>query len=526
MKKALALVLAVMMVAAMGVSAFAMNIIDLTEEITSAAGTYIKIADADIWTAPTDTTDNTATYYTNGMGGVVYFAMIFKPGTYKNVKVESNGIVSAEVLDYDPAKHSADDEVWKSLSDDITFSVTDSKSGNAVSYDKVTTVVNEVTYDEENDEYTVVKEGTPVVSFTKSGSELEGITYNAEKTEQTVVTVETVNSSTDYIEVKAAAKALNTEGKTSRYAANCNQSVYIIKVKIANNFGVDYAIGSFQAKATGASDGKSYAGVKNNVVADVAIASKDTVEYYAQNFKANAKGEIFPINEETNKADFGYWGYYEDKVSTNKAFVISTTSFRAIAGKGITIANSAKNPTVLVEIDKVATNQSGVNFLNESDEAYKTVDGKKVFDNYYLTFYGTQTIASDFTVTWKLGCTYGELLEKFGLNTNESEKVTFHLNIDGKDSKLVVDYGKVNLYDEVEIEIERKAGSTLGKYILSAEEVKAPSNGGSNSGSGSSSGKPGSQNPNTGAPDVIGVVSAAAIVSFAATAALALKKRK
>ena len=91
MKKALALVLAVMMVAAMGVSAFAMNIIDLTEEITSAAGTYIKIADADIWTAPTDTTDNTATYYTNGMGGVVYFAMIFKPGTYKNVKVESNG---------------------------------------------------------------------------------------------------------------------------------------------------------------------------------------------------------------------------------------------------------------------------------------------------------------------------------------------------------------------------------------------------------------------------------------------------
>ena len=44
MKKALALVLAVMMVAAMGVSAFAMNIIDLTEEITSAAGTYIKIA--------------------------------------------------------------------------------------------------------------------------------------------------------------------------------------------------------------------------------------------------------------------------------------------------------------------------------------------------------------------------------------------------------------------------------------------------------------------------------------------------
>lgn len=524
MKKALALVLAVMMVAAMGVSAFAMNIIDLTEEITGAAGTYVKISDADIWTA-TDTTDKTATYYTNGVGGVVYFAMIFKPGTYKDVKVESDGIVSTEVLDYDPAKHSADDEVWKSISEDITFSVIDSKSGNAVAYDKVTTVVNEVTYNEETDEYTVIKEGTPVISYTKSGSAVAGTTYNADKTEQTVVSVETVNSHTDYIEVKAAAKALNIEGKTSRYTASCNQSVYIIKVKIADNFGVDYAIGSFRAKATGASDGKAYAGIKNNVVADVAIASKDTVEYYSQNFAAGAKGEIFPINEETNKSDFGYWGYYEDKVSINKAFVISTTSFRAIAGQGITIGNNAKNPTVLVEIDKVSTNQGGVNFLNESDEAYKTVDGKKVFDNYYLTFYGTQAIASDFTITWKLGCTYGELLEKFGLNTNESEKVTFHLNIDGKDTTLVVDYSKVNLYDDVELEIERKAGSTLGKYILSSAKVTSTPNGGSSS-NGSAGSNGGSQNPETGAENIVGVVSAVAVISFAAAAAIALKRKK
>ena len=49
---------------------------------------------------------------------------------------------------------------------------------------------------------------------------------------------------------------------------------------------------------------------------------------------------------------------------------------------------------------------------------------------------------------------------------------------------------------------------------------------GGTTGSGSSSGKPGSQNPNTGAPDVIGVVSAAAVVSLAAAAAVALKKRK
>ena len=527
MKKALALVLCVLMICAMGVSAFAeIPVIDLSEEINSASGTYIKISDADIWTA-TSTTEEGATYYTNGIGGTVYFAMIFKPNTYKNIKVDTAGIVSAEVLNYDPAVYSADDEVWKSISDEITFSVNDSKSGSVIAYDKITTVVNKGTYDEETETFTVTEEGKPAVSYAMGGTTEEGTSYNADKTEQTVVTVETVKASTDYTEVKAVAKMLNNEGKTSKYVAECNQDVHIIKVKIANNFGVDYAIGSFTAKATGVADGKAYTGIKNNVVADVAIASKDTVEYYSENFKAGAKGEIFPINEPTSKSDFGYWDYYGNKVSTDKAFVISTTSFRSIAGKGLTLANSAVNPSVIVEIDEVATTQSGVNFLNESDEEYKKVDGKPVFDYYYLTFYGTQPIASDFTVTWKPGCTYGELLSKFGLSLEESEQVKFHLYIDSKDTELVIDYSKVNLYDEVELEIERKAGSTLGKYILSAEKVNT-GNGGSGSGSGSNggSGSSSEKNPSTGAADMIGVASAMAVVSLAAAAAVSLKKRK
>ena len=145
MKKALALVLCVLMICAMGVSAFAeIPVIDLSEEINSASGTYIKISDADIWTA-TSTTEEGATYYTNGIGGTVYFAMIFKPNTYKNIKVDTTGIVSAEALNYDPAVYSADDEVWKSISDEITFSVKDSKSGSVIAYDKITTVVNKGT---------------------------------------------------------------------------------------------------------------------------------------------------------------------------------------------------------------------------------------------------------------------------------------------------------------------------------------------------------------------------------------------
>ena len=101
----------------------------------------------------------------------------------------------------------------------------------------------------------------------------------------------------------------------------------------------------------------------------------------------------------------------------------------------------------------------------------------------------------------------------------------------GKDSKILVDYSKVNLYDEVELEIKREGGENLGKYILSAKKVTVE-NGGSNSGntgSGSGSGSnggSGENNPNTGAEDFIGVAAAAAIVSAFAGAAAVLKKRK
>ncbi|MBQ6802547.1 MAG: hypothetical protein IJP05_05685, partial [Oscillospiraceae bacterium] len=374
MKKALALMLALMMTAAMGVTSFAdIPVIDLTEEIGSASGTYIKISNSDIWTAPPSSTGDSATYYTNGVGGVVYFAMIFKPNTYKNIKVESTGIVSAEVLDYDPSVYSADDEVWKSISEDINFSINDTKSGSVIGYDKVTTVVNKGTYDEETGVFTVTEEGKPSVSYAMGGSVTAETTYNEDKTQQTVVTVETINFSTDYIEVRAAAKALNDAGKTTRYEAVCNQDVHIVKVKIANNFGVNYAKGTFQAKATGAADGKAYAGIKNDVIADVAIASKDTVEYYAEHYKNNAKGEIFPINETTEKSDFGYWDFYEDRMSSGKAFVISTTAFRAIAGEGLTLANGSSDPSVIVEIDEVSASQTGVNFLNDSGAKYKKV---------------------------------------------------------------------------------------------------------------------------------------------------------
>ena len=81
------------------------------------------------------------------------------------------------------------------------------------------------------------------------------------------------------------------------------------------------------------------------------------------------------------------------------------------------------------------------------------------------------------------------------MNTDESEKLTFHLNIDGKDNKIEIDYSKVHLYEEVEIEIERKAGSTLGRYILSGSKVNVNGNTGSGNGNGNGSNSGNESNP-------------------------------
>ncbi len=206
-------------------------------------------------------------------------------------------------------------------------------------------------------------------------------------------------------------------------------------------------------------------------------------------------------------------------MASNQAFVLSPTAFRAIEGQGLTLGNSAENPDVIVDIPHISKIQTGVNFLNDSGAKYKQENGKQVLDNLYLTFYGSQLVTTDFTVTWKLGMTYGELLNKFRLDTDDSEVVKLYLNIDGKNTVISIDYGKVDLDEEVELKINRKGGSTLGKYVLSAGKTVTGGNTGSNGGVNES-------NPNTGAEDMIGAAAAMAVVSGIAMAAVTLKKRK
>ena len=70
---------------------------------------------------------------------------------------------------------------------------------------------------------------------------------------------------------------------------------------------------------------------------------------------------------------------------------------------------------------------------------------------------------------------------------------------------------KDDIDEDIVLEINRKAGSTLGEYEIVLEAPAAPE-------------APAEENPNTGAESVIGVVAAMAVVSVAAAAAVSLKK--
>ncbi|MGN0541317.1 MAG: hypothetical protein ACI4IZ_06775, partial [Acutalibacteraceae bacterium] len=205
--------------------------------------------------------------------------------------------------------------------------------------------------------------------------------------------------------------------------------------------------------------------------------------------------------------------YSEDALRTYAdASVISTTAFRALreAKDGIKVESS----NLLVTIPEIGAGQKGVNFagypvqfLNAKGKTAAKGEAVEVV----FGFYGNQTVASDFTVEIDLGKDAYELREMFGEKVEEEDIITYYIVEDGKVAgQFTVDYMKDDIDEDIVLEINRKAGSTLGEYELVLEAPSAPSKG--------------EENPNTGAESVIGVVAAMAVVSVAAAAAVSLKK--
>ena len=459
MKKIVALVLALMMVLSLGVSALALTKIDLDQvEVTEDGTKLIKFVDT------VEFIGADKVLYTNGPhGGVAYF--VLKTTGLKDVKATySNDAVKAEIIDYDPEKMEyVDGADWAVVR----------KDGKAI------------------DEYLAA---STTLDWSKCVESGKG----------------------NYDWCKYVAKTLNKEFKTTQFVVKTTSEIKVLKLTVAANYSASFTEGSVKVSALRVADKKTvYTEMK--FVNDITIFAYEYVKSAAENDYALELFDEGYSDYETYLA-----GYKTpDTAQRLGSRVISTTAFRAIEGKDITV-NVYPTPkendervakSADVTIYNVAAGQKGVNFeyyekeVKEATSTALAVDGEN--RKVEFGFYGDQVVKSKFTVNFDLDWTYFELRECFGKKVEEQDIVTYYILKDGKVLKEVkVDYMTVDYNDTVKLSIDGE-NTTLGQYAIA---VKVPAE------------NKGEENPNTGAESVMGVVAAVAVVSVAAAAAVSLKK--
>ena len=459
MKKIVALVLALMMVLSLGVSALALTEIKLDQvEVTEDGTKLIKFVDT------VEFIGAGKVLYTNGPhGGVAYF--VLKTTGLKDVKATySNDAVKAEIIDYDPEKMEfVDGADWAVVR----------KDGKAI------------------DEYLAA---STTLDWSKCVESGKG----------------------NYDWCKYVAKTLNKYFKTTQFVVKTTSEIKVLKLTVAANYSASFTEGSVKVSALRVADKKTvYTEMK--FVNDITIFAYEYVKSAAENDYALELFDEGYSDYETYLA-----GYKTpDTAQRRGSRVISTTAFRAIEGKDITV-NVYPTPkendervakSADVTIYNVAAGQKGVNFeyyekeVKEATSTALAVDGEN--RKVEFGFYGDQVVKSKFTVNFDLDWTYFELREFFGKKVEEQDIVTYYILKDGKVLKEVkVDYMTVDYNDTVKLSIDGE-NTTLGQYAIA---VKVPAE------------NKGEENPNTGAESVMGVVAAVAVVSVAAAAAVSLKK--
>ena len=455
MKKIVALVLALMMVLSLGVSALALTKIDLDQvEVTEDGAKLIKFVDT------VEFVGSGKVLYTDGPhGGVAYF--VLNTTGLKDVKATySNDAVKAEIIDYDPEK---------------------------------------MEYVEGADWAVVRKDGKAIDEYLEASTTLDWSKC-----------VESGKGNYDWC--KYVAKTLNKEFKTTQFVVKCTSKVKVLKLTVAANYSASFTEGNVKVSALRVADKKTvYTEMK--FINDVTIFAYEYVKSAAENDYALELFDEGYSDYETYLA-----GYKTpDTAMRYGSRVISTTAFRAIEGKDITVKLYPMDEEVAssadVTIYDVAAGQKGVNFeyyeqtVVEAKTTALAVDGEN--RKVEFGFYGDQIVKSKFTVNFDLDWTYFELREFFGKKVEEQDIVTYYILKDGKVLKEVkVDYMTVDYNDTVKLSIDGE-NTTLGQYAIA---VKVPAE------------NKGEENPNTGAESVMGVVAAVAVVSVAAAAAVSLKK--
>lgn len=455
MKKIVALVLALMMVLSLGVSALALTEIKLDQvEVTEDGTKLIKFVDT------VEFIGSGKVLYTNGPhGGVAYF--VLKTTGLKDVKATySNDAVKAEIIDYDPEKMEfVDGADWAVVR----------KDGKAI------------------DEYLAA---STTLDWSKCVESGKG----------------------NYDWCKYVAKTLNKEFKTTQFVVKTTSEIKVLKLTVAANYSASFTEGNVKVSALRVADKKTvYTEMK--FINDVTIFAYEYVKSAAE-----YKYALELFDEGYSDYETYLAGYKTpDTAMRYGSRVISTTAFRAIEGKDITVKLYPMDEEVAssadVTIYDVAAGQKGVNFeyyekeVKEATSTALAVDGEN--RKVEFGFYGDQVVKSKFTVNFDLDWTYFELREFFGKKVEEQDIVTYYILKDGKVLKEVkVDYMTVDYNDTVKLSIDGE-NTTLGQYAIA---VKVPAE------------NKGEENPNTGAESVMGVVAAVAVVSVAAAAAVSLKK--
>ena len=474
MKKALALVLALVLALSMAVSAFAATL-DMVELIPAKTEESDEI-DIKVY-------DESVLKFLVYEGGEYYIALD-AAYDWENIELTSNGNVTAELVEYDPAKMNV-------YGMEIVFDIT--RKGDAM----------------DNGEW-----------FTSSGVEGE-------------------KSTVKYEEALAYAKKLNAEGhpnyadekEVTYYGVEVRTNVNIIKLTVEDNYTAHYTAGTVKVEATGEIDGEDVDVVG---VVKVINVEYEEVKWTANNFNAKyEKSETLTVNQkgysDYDAAQVGYDVNDEDyEIEENrkdsKAAVISTTAFRAIEGKDIRVDVVERNldagqdaASVKVALYDIVKGQKGVNFqgyvkLDFVDEyPYNEVrDDNEVVKAIEFGFNGDQVVKGAYEITLTTTYDWFELRELFGLKVEEDDVISYYL-VD-ENGKVVggkeVDYMTADLDEDAEFTIKGENGK-LGQYKIVLEVPAA---------------EVGEANPNTGAESVVGVVAALAVVSVATAAAVSLKK--
>ena len=399
MKKIIALVLALVLMLSMAVSAFAADLVVLESADDEDDDTIdIEVIDAK---------EEETVLYTHGEG-TYYIALDDKD--YENIKLSANGIMSAELVEYDPATMNV-------YGMEIVFDITE--YGDAM--------------------------GEPHY-FTSDGV--------GESTEKYALAVE-------------YAEDLCDEAKAAIYDVEVRTNVNIIKVTVSDNYSVAYKTGTL--KISGELDDTDVSATLT-VISDVTIWEYEMVKWAAENYDDekylscgdNGYSDYFTAE---NGYDFDDDEYDIEELRTaNDAAVISTTAFRAITGESIAVECGK----MLVEIKNVVSGQKGVNFKHYGvDVVDDDEDGKA--EAIEFGFYGDQVISGEYAITVDTGYTWFTLREAFGEKVEEDDIISYYVLKNGKVVKeIVVDYMTADVYEDVVLELTG-SNSTLGEYEIVME---------------------------------------------------------